>query len=93
MSAAAAKMSYHNVLGESVLGVKLNGRDQESMGSTLDVHWRIIEETIQAAVKYRMQRDQQIRKQAVQDEVTAEEARNLERPWVQDDENETKLGK
>jgi len=66
MSSKTSEVSYHNsitskdaIVGESFLGANINENDQRSLQSTLDVHSIIIEESIQAAVRHRMQQEPQ----------------------------------
>jgi hypothetical protein len=66
MSSKTSEVFYHNsimskeaIVGESFLGANINGNGQRSLQSTMDVHSTIIEESIQAAVRHRMQQELQ----------------------------------
>lgn len=61
-----SEVSYHNsivskdaIVRESFLGANIYESGQRSLQSTLDVHSTIIEESIQAAVRHRMQQERQ----------------------------------
>lgn len=80
-----------SIIGNSFLGYSTKESGLRSVESILDVHTKIIEKSIQAAVEYRMQQEQQGLEQAVQDEVAAEEARNLGRLQIREDEDQSSL--
>jgi hypothetical protein len=74
---------------ETFLGATNNESGLRSQENALDAHFRIIEESVQAAVLNRTQQEQQRREQAIQGEVVAEEARHLQRLQIQEDEDQS----
>lgn len=84
-------MSNDRVAGETFGDVTIKEKELGSQESTLEVHSRIIEDSIHAAVLKRLQQEQQRREQAIQDQIAAAEAFHLQELQIQEYEDKLSL--